>query len=672
MSVLKKHIFFFVALIYSCSLAFTYVKMEDNIYFWDFNGYWRAWQSLSELLFSHPLQAIYDIKHSIRHDDYNNSPVFIISLFNFLPFSSRVSYVTGLVVAYLMPTVLLFSLLIGKILENKSKLITVLSFIFSVSFPAFWAPTLRGYPDICGLIFILWAVIFCLRNDFSERVDFTKALKLGVLLWAPFLLRRWYAYTIVSLYLTLPILNALYFNGRVEFVKTKKIITSFFLSGMTSVLLALIFQWPLIERIISTDYSYIYSAYQSTLIYSIGNLIDDIGLIFCLMALISFFIVMLIGDNRQRLFLVFSFLNLILSFFLFTRTQSPGVQHNLPFALWILLISCIGMSLSVISLKGCTSKIISAIILMLFLLFSQLQSLFGFLKCNLTPWISNEYFPLRVENFSEYKAMSNDIVNLTRAGRRVSILSSSGVLNDDMLNTISNSKLSERINYASQVDLRDGFRLQTLASDYVIVTDPVQIHLKESGQRVITVPAIDILSNKGIGQAYKKVSRAYKLSTNVNAWIYEKERPFLPSEIEYFFKQLVHYYPEWKNIYSNGIMVTYLSSEISLGDKWGAFNIDSNGVIFAHPGENTPTIIKWKMNGIKSLVIKSLSTSCNIDDDIILRLSPIDLGYIETFYVPKGKGIVLDVEKYQGAYSYFEVSKDKSSGCDSISIAASE
>ena len=327
-----------------------FIAHEQNIYYWDFNGYWRMWEEFCATFPNEPINSIRTVFHSIRHDDYNSLPVAITSWFYLFNLPSRLSYITSLAVMYLFPTVILFHLLCKRFSDNHSFGWLLLSCILPLTFVAFWAPTLKGYPDISGLIPIIAALLYVSSSDFGDKVKIKKALVTGLLLWSPFLLRRWYAYTVVSLYISLPVLNYfLYNNAKHSFGRVAIIIKNFFVAGIFSVLLTLIFQGALIKRVIATDYATIYSAYQSSLSHSIENLYNDIGLYLFPFVIIGLLSIFRSKDRNDKILIIFSAFNLVFSFFLFTRTQSPGVQHCLPFALWALIIATLGLKIVIAS-----------------------------------------------------------------------------------------------------------------------------------------------------------------------------------------------------------------------------------------------------------------------------------------------------------------------------------
>jgi len=650
-----------------------YVSSEQNIYFWDYNGYWRFWQDFGAQFSHHPLEALTDVQKSIAHDDYNIFPVAITAIFGLLPLPSRLAYILSLFFCYFIPSVVIFSLICRRFSGDFSLTAKALSLLLVATFSAFWAPTLRGYPDICGLIFIMLSVLYCANNDLSIPKKVKQGIILGGMLWAPFLMRRWYAYTIVSLYLSLPVLNfLLHAKGNYSTRRAWHLLLTFFIAGTTSCVLAVTFQGPLLKRIVSTNYSYIYSAYQSGFIYSIENLLKFSGPYLLPLLLFGFFTASLGSNKPQRTFVLFCLFNLFFSFLLFTRTQSPGMQHIMPFAMWGLFIVGQGLLWLLGKIRQQSSQWGMVTLVSVVALFILLHTLFGFkLPQVVNKILPVETLPMQVDNYPNYLALEKTIAKLTENGDKVTVFSSNNVLNEEMLNTLSHRQLENRIAYTSQVDLRDGINFNALKSRYVIVTNPVQIHLHTDGQRVISQPVQAILNRQNIGQAFERMQYEYKLSSGVSAWIYQRVRPFTKLEIHDFLQDLYLYHPQWKAIYPQDIISAAMSAKVKNGDIWGGFYVNNDGVIYAHPGENTPTQVTWLLSNIKQLRITSINTNCNQQDTVKVTISAPGLPSAQV-EVPKGQDVLLNVTPWQGILSTLSISKNHASGCDALSITGNE
>lgn len=674
----KIHISLIIFVFLFCILnSVSYVFLEQNIYFWDYSGYWHIWEKFLSVFKENPKTALGGLIVSIQNEDYNQLPTVVPALFSFflIPgIASRTSYIVSLVLVYFVPLVFLFEKIYNYFRQNRSVESRILLTVIPLTYTAFWIPTLRGYPDICGLNFIIFTIFLLLKIDLSKKINIKYSVLLGVCILAPFLFRRWYAYTIISLYISSPFLN--YFVFYKCFFQKKKIynlLANFLIAGFSSIILAVIFQGPLLKRIIITNYSLIYSAYQLPFFDSVENLIKNMGvyMIPIFLASFLFFSLTLRKNKKEFLFSLFCIFNLFVSFFLFTRTQSPGMQHDLPFSLWFVFVSGLGLDFLINKIRN---KIISFIVMIMLTggVFYTYSSTFFVTHDWKSFWVKimpPKALPLHVDNFDAYQKLVSDLQKITSDNSKVTILSSNGNLNEEMIDSLSNHSLVNHITFTSQVDLRDKIRGLPYMSRYFVITDPVQIHLGESGQRVITIPSEEILNGKGIGKAFSKTEYKYKIAGNISVIIYEKNRRFMSDEIKYIFDNFYQYYPDWRNIYRKNLVEAYFSSyNVNLGDQWGQFELSDRGSVLLHPGSNYPTEFSWILNGIDYISAKSINMACNKSDKILLKLG-LDRNEMKSIFLKKGEETKIDVRYLDGKISYFSIEKVNSSDCDAVEIS---
>lgn len=649
----------------------TFINTEQHIYFWDYNGYWRIWENFSELLANKPIEFFKALLGSIYNEDYNALPVALISPFYFLGLPSRLTYILSLQLLYFVPVIYLFYKCTQCVMEEKGYAFKWLVLCVTASYVAFWSPTLKGYPDISGLFGVLLATLLVLKTPLTQGLVWKKALLIGLFLWSAFLFRRWYAFTIVTLYLTLPIMNFLIYSVQGQRIKNaRNVIFNFFLSGVLSVILAVLLQKNLIIRVLTTDYSVIYSAYQSQLSTSIYNTVYGIGLylfpVFFLGILFSLFE----KDKKPRTFVAFCLVNLVLSFYLFTRTQAPGVQHCLPFAMWFLFVSIYGIYRILSAVKNSLLRLMLIVLVCLISLLVNIVSTVPAFKnvSLLASALPTRGYPLHIDNYNNYVQFIDKLESLTKDTHdKITVYSSSGVLNDDMIKTMAYRGLDQAIEYTSQVDLRDGIRLEALRSKYVVVVDPVQTHILASGQQVITIPATSLLKHENIGKAYTQIGSGFTLSKNSTAYIYEKNRNFTPEEYFDFIALFSKSYPDWLDRYTTGLNAAWITATVSKGDIWGEFNMNDDGSISAHPGENRPTVVNWYLRKVLSVKISSISTSCPNADGVDITIDN-QQGKIEKTHIPSGGSAVLDTQPFNNMKSILTIDKHQNAGCDSIII----
>lgn len=670
-----KTIYFLIVLLIIVFQTSYFIRHEQNVYSWDYNGYWRVWENFSLLLRSNADAAFFQLKQSVLQDDYNVLPIFVLSLLDFIKLPSRLLYIELINIVYFLPVLFLFKCMVDYFTEerNKDNIAWNITTIFIPAlFVAFWAPSLKGYPDISGLIFVLVSVLIACKIDFSSRIKIATPILLGLSLWGPFLFRRWYAFTVVSLYFSLPVLN--YYLHNTSKLKLRNVLTSafnFFISGIISCIVVVYFQKELFERILHTDYSQIYVAYQAPFATSVRMLSHNIGLY-----LLPFILIGLAGafytkNKKSTPIVIFSAFNLLFSFMLFTRTQAPGVQHCLPFSLWALVIVVFGIKYLLEFIKENTLRlgVLSLLLVIHAAIFviSINRNQIDFFESS-SQLLPTKSLPLRIDNFSNYIDLVHDIESLTKNGERITVFSSNDVLNDDMLNTISNLGLSGKISYASQVDLRDLIHIDSLMSNYFVVTSPAQTHLRPSDQQVITIPTDQILNHQSIGKAMIRLEKEYTLSKGVKAYIYKKVRNYTPTEVDEFYKLFFKSYPAWDGLINRGLPYTYLSSDITAGDIWGGYGISYTGKIAAHPGENTPTVIKWNLRGVDKLTIRSVNTTCAVADGVDISITAPNK-VSKFIHVENGKSNVIDVTEFNNIDSQLSISKHITSACDSIEIS---
>ena len=105
------------------------------------------------------------------------------------------------------------------------------------------------------------------------------------------------------------------------------------------------------------------------------------------------------------------------------------------------------------------------------------------------------------------------------------------------------------------MDKRDPFNWNTVNSDYLIVGDPVQVHLGEDNQAVLAVLANHLLNGTGPGKAYRQLPDTFQLANGVTVRIYKLERPWRVKEYHEVADTLVRMYPEYAKLYRTPIWI---------------------------------------------------------------------------------------------------------------------
>ena len=457
-------------------------------------------------------------------------------------------------------------------------------------FTRWWSPSLRGLPDIIGLIPLICLLYIITTTSFIKKVKFSKLILIGFLAYLPFLSRRWYAYAVVAFYLSVLVISLFEFlklkDGKKEAFKMA--LRNFFFSGVTTLLLVFVLQTPLAMTIISENYANTYSAFQVDLVSHITNFYNEFGFIVIFLAVIG--IVLSILFKKRRKIVVYSLLNIAIFSLLFCRTQAMGVHHYLGISLYIFLLFVIGIINLLESINHPKLKILLAV-LILFITFLNFISTFFIKSINIPLFLqNNKYYKFKYDNYENLISLRNDLDKLLESNDKFIVTASSGIISDSLLDVIGTDNIKKSVIYNSTVDLRDKIKLDGLLAKYVVVSSPEQYEMNKDGQQVMLYTNELILENKGLGKAYKRIGKEYVLSNNVKAYIYEKERAFTYEEVSEYLDHFIELYPQWKNeineFHYNLLMGTY-NLPVGLNN----FLVMDYDTIYFHPG-NESTILE--------------------------------------------------------------------------------
>lgn len=542
-----------------------FVLNEKCIYFWDYSCFWIKWINFSNLLANHPLYALSVLYHSIRSDDYNLLAVSLLTPFYYIFSGHRLVYILAITNIYLIPCILVILwFLNNKVKEfyNIDDYFLFLLFIFFLSLlPQFWVPILFGYISISGII-----IIFLIYHIyFSRPLEKQKLQSLFIISFLLVLLvffRRWYAYWVVSFFVTI-FFHQIYCMLKNKYFSNKQfkivVINILIIGGLSAVLLFLI-ATPLANRMLLTDYSDIYSAYKisSSQIEVFYKFYMYFGPLLCLLLLIAVF--QLFWNKKSKEIVVFLSIQLIIVYLSFTKTQDFSVHHYYLLLPMIIIIICLLFAYIFIHINNN--------ILRFFFIFTMILLFivnFGFVFSpsfdKKLPYIRSifsnyRHYPIKRNDVNVVRKIYNTLANtiIKSNDNRIYVLASSSIFNDDILrNCVLNEPCPKNINdhilHTCHVDKRDGFPRHFLQAKYIVVASPIQYHLLPKDQRVIGILAEDILKRENIGKNYKKLTYDFKLDNDVHVYLYKKIGKFQESNLQKLSKEFRKYYPDREQLY---------------------------------------------------------------------------------------------------------------------------
>lgn len=538
-----------------------FISREKDLYCWDNLNYWMKFTQLGEYFFKNPVLAIKSVIYSVREDDYNYLPAFLLLPFNVLLGSSRLAYILAIVNGYAFAAVVSFVFLkrrLCAVFNIDSVIIAVIAIGMMALSPNFWHPIFSGYLDVGGIILINSILILHLRDPFPKQ-RISTFLTIATLITALILFRRWYAYWGLGYYVALlmEICAGAVLSRAFTFKAIVKDLYRVFLQIISSVAILFIVAPTFSHRIISTNYADIYSAYKQSGSISEASLfvMTRFGLIWVSLFVIG--AILAIRDIRTRKFSIFLLIQWVVIFIAFTRTQDFD-RHQLYLLLPTIYIFSSMFVIKLVSegyrFKSFALSVISALLILNFLPVFNPER-FSYQRV-LVPFVTNIQHPAYVrKDIKEVDMLLNTLENiLSGPNDRVYILSSSYLLNFNMLDSAYLSlgryrDVARKILPTHDIDKRDGFPVGLLKADYVVVGDPIQYHMNPQDQRVVGIPAEMILSHRDIGTSFDKLPYEFTLSHDVKVFIYKKVQPFSNEQLNSLSDALKSYYPDREEIY---------------------------------------------------------------------------------------------------------------------------
>ena len=187
--------FLFLLILATVAVTSIYVSSEHTFYWWDYAGYNTATVNTANLFRDSPNQAIREVIESLSKEKN-----LLISL-PLVPFillfgESRLSYVLSVSLIYVLPFRLLLGAISAKLIPVYPRLVFWSTVLLSLLIPMSWIPTLRGYLDTGGCVFIALAILVYLQD--VKLKSWWRIPLIGFLLAVAVLFRRHFAYSAIA------------------------------------------------------------------------------------------------------------------------------------------------------------------------------------------------------------------------------------------------------------------------------------------------------------------------------------------------------------------------------------------------------------------------------------------------------------------------------------------
>ena len=453
--------------------------------------------------------------------------------------TSRAIFTFALLALYATPAAFALSILARDLamrarLPRDAQPATVLGFGVAaafVAYPAAFAVTARGMPDVGGLVLVVCAVrlaerlarLLALRQGRDARLKpmiRRVALALALTLYAMFAFRRWYAFAAAGIVAMLALEVAASALRRGARFRLSDAVAAAALAALTLLALSspVLVDWA--PNLSAHDYAQTYAGYRKPWEVFLRELGDWVGLIPALAALAG--AVFLWARSRDRRLIRLTLGAAAIAAALFLRVQTPYIHHLDLIAPAI--AAPIAASLMLLFPRRPRAALLALAALGLITL-SPLAAALN--SIGLAPIAGLPRAPRA--DLAELQRLKDWVDERARPNAKVCGLGSSytfsGQLIDELWQLRPDRGPSPRELGVTMpdVDTVDGPPTADLKDcAFLIVGDPVQTHLDPDYQQTVIVPSREMLMGQGIGSKFRRTGEVFHLENGVSAVVFER------------------------------------------------------------------------------------------------------------------------------------------------------
>jgi hypothetical protein len=514
---------------FSLLLTHFYILQEQYYYYWD---YARSFQQLNDLIDSFQKSALEGIGLILisLFDDYTQLPSIPLLPLRIMLGGSRLSFINGLVLAYVIPFSLIMGLILSRIILVKPRLVFWSTSFFSLLIPSIWIPIFRGFPDIGGSALISLAILNYWKD--SNLKTKNQRILIAFLLGISVLFRRHFIYSVRALILTIIICKLIeifprYRRRVTSFLKYLKI---FSLRLAHVLFLFGAFSFIVIIKALFINYRALYASYEASATSNAEFYIQAFGLIMCVSSSIGFIYAHQNKsiDRRTSDFLFLFGLISIIQWFFFAK------QINIQYVTHFLIFIIPGNYLLIHIICSKFNQPIRNTFLIFSIFFYSLNFLYA-ISTNpkfiypISLLFSKKESPLFRQDYESVESLVQYLRAHSNSSQKIYVAASSYTLNYSVFTVAEQQRFGKSIlpiSRNSNIDSRDFYPLNgLLQAHYVVVASPYQYHIDPKEQTVVKVVVDAFKQNWAIAQDFTPIPQTFTLEHGVTVRIYERIRP---------------------------------------------------------------------------------------------------------------------------------------------------
>lgn len=528
------------------TISFSYASSERTFYAGDFAPVY--YHNNAQLVISawrqSPFKAIASIWQSLGQD---HNQLFTVPLLPFLLIfgDSRTTYIVSVAVVYLLPWSLTMGAIASRLIYLLHPLLIFwLTTFISLLLPMSWLPTLRGYPDVGGVLIIGIAIILLLPklevNKLPEslpilnQISWSRVVVIGLLLGLAVLFRRHFAY------LDLAVVGGIIIQGLTTiFTGQKQIIPALWLFGSRLMLIGSIALLTLIitareftNRALNTDFRDLYASWSLSFPEILNHYDNFYGWLTWVLIILGFSLGLMKRTLNISGIIFINSAAIISLFNLLVVIRYDSFQYTLhftPFAIIELVI------LGVIFYTTFPSKLKLIIVgSSIYLGLNFLFMLTGLGKPNfpLRSLFAANYPPQVRQDYQQVQQLTAYLRQLAPNKEPIYVISSSamdplsrGILNNAEITTYGRNKAILNFLRPQSFDSSSSYPLESLLNaKYVVLPQPMQYRFAIEHHDVARVAA-EIFSNSWeFAQDFQLLPQTFTLENKSVVKVYKRIR----------------------------------------------------------------------------------------------------------------------------------------------------
>lgn len=548
----------YIFFMYTVSILFVLKESSLNhvIYSWDSYINWCPAVTLSITLFDNTFDALGSVISSINNQDYNDFLGLLMAVPLRLLGSEFYLFTLLVWIMFGIPAGIILMVTIRYVFEKNGLSnipYTVLTAIFLL-IPAVTSQIFYGYAYINFLLpgaVLFWILVTRNYSKFESKKNICVSV-LSILL---VISNRTSTYMVIGYFISW---FSMYVWESYAVKEYKKYLGSALKNLLfvfcVNLVVLLVFFKGFLYRSVFNNFKEAYAAYGMGLgfIDKIFGTIDYLGIVVVSFAFLGFFAGFIFIPNLRKYILAFGISILIPVVMLNLILQMNGHQmYNVIIPVYFL----ISILYNCFYQMKANRKLVTGI----FVVCLSVNFCYGYSDIYTWPKIfGNVHRPLIRDDVNTIRYIVSKINEMAGDNKKVYVIASDGTFNDDVFRRAEFPKEMislPTLQYAPHIDLRDGFFDTFLDADIVVVTDPVQLHMRKQDQQVVTIPAEIMLGNNRISEHYKLLDEYYTypnkkdVNSRITVKVFEKTTDLSIEDIDYIEQKYDTAYPDHPELF---------------------------------------------------------------------------------------------------------------------------